>query len=117
MPDATKIKASFISPMLLLATGALPEGGDWGYELKLDGYRALAFKSGGRVRPRSRKDKDFAGKYPLIARAFAGLPDETVVDGEIVALDEDGHRPFNLLQNAGDIHAAHLRLKTSTVFS
>src|SRR5947209_7511818 len=100
MSSAGKIKAAFISPMLLLATGALPEGPDWDYELKLDGYRALAIKSGGRTRVRSRNDKDFVGKYPRIIRAFAGLPDETVVDGEIVALDKDSRPSFNLLQNA-----------------
>ena len=40
-------QAKFIEPMLLLRTERLPEGDDWLYELKLDGYRALAIKSGG----------------------------------------------------------------------
>ena len=44
-----KIKAEFTQPMLLLRTERLPEGPDWLYELKLDGYRALAIKTGGRV--------------------------------------------------------------------
>jgi ATP-dependent DNA ligase len=44
-----KIKAGFIPPMLLLRTERLPEGPNWLYELKLDGYRALAIKSGGKV--------------------------------------------------------------------
>jgi ATP-dependent DNA ligase len=68
-------------------------------ELKLDGYRALAIKSGGLVRLRSRNDKDFNGKYPAVAKALAALPDETVVDGEVVALHPDGRPSFNSLQN------------------
>jgi bifunctional non-homologous end joining protein LigD len=85
--------------MLLLPSEMLPEGEGWAYELKLDGFRALAIKTGGPVRLRSRNDKDFNGKYPAIAKALAALPDETVVDGEVVALDGDGRPSFNALQN------------------
>ena len=45
--------------MLLLRTEKLPEGKEWLYELKLDGYRALAIKRGGKVHLRSRNDNDF----------------------------------------------------------
>src|SRR5262249_19564866 len=75
--------------------------------LKLDGYRAIAFKTGGRVQLRSRKNKDFNGKYPAIVKALAALPDETTIDGEIVAL-ESGRPSFNALQNystsTGDLY-------------
>ena len=96
---ANNAKASFISPMLLLKTGKLPGGGDWLYELKLDGYRAIAFKTGGRVHLRSRNNKDFDKKYPFIVNALAGMPDETIIDGEVVALDDTGRPSFNALQN------------------
>jgi ATP-dependent DNA ligase len=43
-----KVKARFIEPILLLKTDALPDQGErWAYQLKVDGYRAIAFKSGG----------------------------------------------------------------------
>ena len=86
-------KARFTDPMLLLRTERLPEGSTWLYEIKLDGYRAIAFKSGGRVQLRSRNDKDFGGKYPEIVKALAAMPDETVIDGEVVALDSAARRP------------------------
>ena len=92
--------------MLLLAVEALPEGPDWAYELKLDGYRAQAIKTGGAIRLRSRNDKDFTAKYPGIAKALAGLPDETVIDGEVVALDESGRPSFSALQNHGSAQAS-----------
>jgi bifunctional non-homologous end joining protein LigD len=85
--------------MLLLPAETLPEGPGWTYELKLDGYRALGIKTAGEVRLRSRNDKDFNHKYPAIAKALAALPDETVVDGEVVALDADGRPSFSALQN------------------
>ena len=75
--------------MLLLRTEALPEGSDWEYELKLDGYRALALKTHAKVQLRSRNDNDFSGRYRAIMRALASLPNETVVDGQVVAFDDD----------------------------
>ena len=91
--------------MLLLRTEKLPEGPDWAYEIKLDGYRALAFKTGGKLQLRSRNDNDFALRYPSIAKALASLPDDTAVDGEIVALDAEGKPSFNALQNYGSSKA------------
>src|ERR1035438_9877429 len=58
------MRAKFVEPMLLLRTENLPEGPDWSVELKLDGYRALAIKTGGKVQLRSRNDNDFSLRYP-----------------------------------------------------
>lgn len=91
----------FVQPMLLLKTDELPSGEQWLYELKLDGYRAIAFTRGGTVSLRSRNDNDFSSRYPAVVKALAPLPDNTILDGEIVAFDEEGRPSFNALQNFG----------------
>jgi bifunctional non-homologous end joining protein LigD len=92
----TKVTTRFIEPMLFLRTDKLPEGPGWLHELKFDGYRALAIKTGGRLQLRSRNDKDFSARYPGILKALAP-PDEPVINGEVIALDPEGKPPFNLL--------------------
>jgi DNA ligase D-like protein (predicted ligase) len=97
---AARVKAGFVEPMLLLRTENLPPDPErWEYQLKFDGYRAIAFKTGGTVHLRSRNDNDFTRRYPAVASGLADMPDETVIDGEIVALDDDGRPSFNALQN------------------
>lgn len=91
--------------MLLLRSETLPEGLDWSIELKLDGFRALAIKSGGKIHLRSRNNNDFNSRYPTVVTALSAMPDETVIDGEIVALDESGRPSFNALQNYGSSNA------------
>src|SRR5687767_1766894 len=99
---AANVKGRFIDPMLLLRTDSLPNDGDrWAYQLKFDGYRAIAFKTGGKIHLRSRNDNDFSVRYANVVKGLAKLPEETVIDGEVIALDDDGRPSFNLLQNYG----------------
>jgi DNA ligase D-like protein (predicted ligase) len=77
----------------------VPEGGAWTYELKLDGYRMIAVKSGGMLTLRSRRGTDMTKRFEDVAAGLVDMPDETVIDGEVVALDEQGKPNFNLLQN------------------
>jgi DNA ligase D-like protein (predicted ligase) len=93
-------KAGFIPPMLLLQKRTLPEGPVWRYELKHDGYRAIAFRSDGKLFLRSRNNRDFADRFREILAGLAKLPKETVIDGEVVALDESGRPSFNALQDS-----------------
>src|SRR5258705_1009008 len=103
---AAKAKGRFIDPMLLLRTDKLPTDGDrWEYQLKLDGYRAISFKTGGRVHLRSRNNNDFSVRYSDVVKGLAKLPDDTVIDGEVIALDDDGRPSFNMLQNYGSSKA------------
>ena len=95
-----RVKARFIEPMLLLRTDRLPDDSRrWTYQLKFDGYRAIAFKSGGKIHLRSRNDNDFNLRYPTVVSGLAKLPNETVIDGEVVAMDAEGRPSFNARQH------------------
>ena len=73
--------------------------GDWIYEIKFDGYRALALRGGSESRLLSRNEKDLGSKFPEVKDAVAALAfQDAVFDGEIVALDNKGRSSFQLLQ-------------------
>jgi DNA ligase D-like protein (predicted ligase) len=91
--------ASFIETMDCLPVSTVPEGPEWTYEIKLDGYRLEPVKSKGKVTVYSRRRNVLNEKFGYIADALKGLPDETVLDGELVAMDKEGRSNFNLLQN------------------
>jgi bifunctional non-homologous end joining protein LigD len=93
----TKLK--FIEPMYARLVNELPEGRDWLYEVKFDGYRCLAGRDSGEVTLWSRRGNLFTKQFPHLTHACEQLPPGTLVDGEIVALDENGRVCFNLLQH------------------
>lgn len=78
---------------------APPSSGEWIYELKFDGFRTQAVKNGAKIKLISRNENDLTSKFQEIADALATLPcEEVVIDGEVVAVDEQGRSSFQLLQ-------------------
>jgi bifunctional non-homologous end joining protein LigD len=90
-----------LEPMLATLGNSVPSGSDWLYEVKWDGYRALCFVEGGKVRMVSRRgtklDKQFAAVASALAQSVKA--DTALIDGEVVALDENGNPSFQHLQN------------------
>jgi len=76
-----------------------PSGADWIHEVKYDGYRFLAMRENRRVKILSRNGIDWTAKLPTLREAVLDLPcRDCIIDGELVAYDEDGHSRFDLLQ-------------------
>ncbi len=88
-----------IKPMLATLVDKAFEAVDWFYEVKWDGYRALAFIEKGDVRLLSRNNKPFNDKYYPITQLLSNLKIDAVLDGEIVVLNDDGISDFSSLQN------------------
>ena len=92
-------KPQFIEPMKARLVDDPPQYGDWLYELKFDGIRAIAVKDGKKISLISRNGNKLDTRFPEIAAAVKDLPvRDCVIDGEAVALDEDGRSSFQLLQ-------------------
>ncbi len=88
----------FIEPMKALIVESPPPG-DWIYEIKFDGFRAIALRGGHETRLLSRNEKDFGAKFPEVTASLSELQvKDAIIDGEIVALDENGLSSFQLLQ-------------------
>jgi bifunctional non-homologous end joining protein LigD len=92
---------SFVPPMLCTLVDRAPEGAGWVHEIKLDGYRmqAIVAGRGGGARLMTRNGLDWSHRFPEMAAALGRLP-ESVIDGELVAADRDGHPDFAALKAA-----------------
>jgi bifunctional non-homologous end joining protein LigD len=88
-------------PMLATSVDALPGGDDWLFEVKWDGFRALANVHGAAVTLVSRNGNDLTDRFRPVARAVeqASLSPNAVLDGEICAVDEQGRPSFGALQS------------------
>jgi bifunctional non-homologous end joining protein LigD len=90
-----------IEPMLATLSSTLPSGSDWLFEVKWDGYRALVFIAKGKARLVSRRGNSMDKQFPEVAEALGRTIKAVtaIVDGEVVALDDNGVPSFQLLQN------------------
>ena len=99
LSDLPSAKARFVEPMKAKLVEKPPAAGDWIYELKFDGIRLIAVKTDKKVSLFSRNQNDLSARFPEIVEAIADLPArQCVIDGEVVALDEEGRSSFQLLQ-------------------
>jgi ATP-dependent DNA ligase len=101
-----RAKVHFIEPMYAGLVQTLPEGRDWLYEVKFDGYRCLAGRDKTAVTLWSRRGNLFTDQFPQIAEACKRLPPETLVDGEIVAIDEKGRVSFRCVRITGALESS-----------
>src|SRR5687767_10902644 len=99
LSPAERIPPAFIEPMYAEAVRELPDGTLWTYEAKLDGYRCLAARRSNGVVLWSRRGNGFTDRFPQIAKACEKLPVDTLIDGEVIAIDESGKASFNALQH------------------
>ena len=99
LPNLSSAKPRFIEPMKAKLVEKPPATDDWVYELKFDGIRLIAVKADKRVSLLSRNENELSGRFPAIVEAIKNLPArEFVIDGEVVALDDEGRSSFQLLQ-------------------
>jgi bifunctional non-homologous end joining protein LigD len=102
LPGAARLrKDDVVEPQLALAARSPPRGGDWLHEAKWDGYRMLAQLRGGQARIRSRNGLDWTDRLPAQVESLEALPvADADLDGELVALDDNGLSDFGRLQQA-----------------
>ncbi|MGA8297955.1 MAG: non-homologous end-joining DNA ligase [Terriglobales bacterium] len=106
-----KPMATAIYPMLATAIEKPFDNPDWLFEIKWDGYRAVAFIDDGRVRFVSRNQNDLTKQYPELATLTKFVKaDRAILDGEIVALDDEGRPSFSLMQQRTGFRPGKSRL-------
>ncbi|HSU56707.1 MAG TPA: non-homologous end-joining DNA ligase [Candidatus Dormibacteraeota bacterium] len=94
--------------MLATRVAELPEGPDWEYEVKWDGYRIQAIKEGSTIHLFSRRGATYTDKFKTITKAATGIQARSaVLDGEVIALGPEGQPSFQVLQNRGKLPSGY----------
>ena len=94
-----KAKSWRVHPMLCTPTDQPFDRDNWLFEIKWDGYRAIGTKHSDNIELYSRNHIDFSKKYSPVAEAMQTFTHDVIVDGEIVATDDNGVAHFEWLQN------------------
>ena len=97
--SASKAPPPFVEPQLATLVDEVPAGTSWIHEIKYDGYRLLLAVGDGVATAWTRNGKDWSDKFKSLVKAAARLPAGCLIDGEAVALDDDGKPSFQLLQS------------------
>jgi bifunctional non-homologous end joining protein LigD len=107
-----KAMPTLIHPMLATPTAKAFDDPDWLFEIKWDGYRAVAFIAEGRARLVSRNQNDLTAQFPELGSLPQFVKAErAILDGEIVALDDEGRSSFSLMQQRTGFHPGKRRLQ------
>ena len=93
------LPAGFIAPCLPTKTDKLPSGDQWLHEIKHDGFRIVARKTGAKLRLYSRPGNDLTRRFPLIVETLARLRSRScIIDGEAVCCDDSGVPSFDRIR-------------------
>jgi bifunctional non-homologous end joining protein LigD len=107
-----------IHPMLAESVDEPFDGEEWLFEIKWDGYRAIAFIENGKTRLVSRNQNDLTARYPELKDMAASIPAKNaILDGEVVALDEDGRASFSLMQQRTGFRPGGRRVRVNAEVS
>ena len=96
---ASQAPPAFVDPQLATLVDDVPTGNSWIHEIKYDGYRLLISVGDGGATAYTRNGLDWSDKFKSLVKAAAKLPAGCLIDGEAVALDDEGRPSFQLLQS------------------
>ncbi len=102
LPGASRKLSHYLAPMLARETDHPFDDDNWIFEIKWDGYRAIAEADGEKVRLYSRNGNTFNASYPAVVEALEKMNIHAILDGEVVVTDEHGRPSFQLLQDYGN---------------
>lgn len=117
LPGETRKLSNYIAPMLAREADEPFSDPDWIYEMKWDGYRAIAEVNNSKVKLYSRNGNTFDASYPVIVDVLKQLKINAVLDGEIVVIDENGRSDFQKLQFYQSDSNVHLEYRVFDVLS